>query len=914
MAALLIGVFLLFSCIFLLCYALFQVSKMHSALAEAGQRIQRLESAVATSSSEETLAGRLATPEAPALAEPSASVFGAAREERPAPPDAAASPAPSPASSPPFGPSMGADPPRPPPRSKPVKATEEGPEAESLEEWPWGAIAAAGAALFVLLLGANQVINAAATATVSFGAGAALMAAGFFGYAGGRRLAPPIGALVMAAAIALAAGPLDLMDAGSGFLALSATCLTAAALSVWSGRALAGVAAVLGMATPLLIQVGAAVGSSSPASFSGEAEALVRYGHLVATTATLLLAAGFRTGLNGWAFASVGAALIWGVAETIQDAPMASAYLTALGVLGLCLLWDDSSAPGPLTALWVRLQASKEATKVGAALTLASGFLLALTVWRAAPETGTQAAAGLLILTALAHAASAVRPGMSGYALILTGVSALAVLVWPQGIGFAQAGLSDHQTVLAAAGALALLGVVSGWREAQGLGREGNAIAFGSLAPLLAIGAGALRLEGAEAPWLAGGALAAAASSAAMAQGFGGKVENSQGAAAARTTGMAIAGAATALAVAAAAPAEWLTVALAALTPALVWIDKQRGGAALTGTAVLVAAAALLRLLSPWAAAAGPLGDTPLFNMLLPIYGASAMFLYLGARLLDDAGWRSAPLARQCLLAGTWATGAAFLSMQVRHAFSEAAMIAPPTSLAELGLHATIWIGLALALRVSDQTKPAQPFQLAEGLALAAGIGFSLVGAGFILNPWWGSAPAPAPTIPVFNDLMAGFGLPGAALALYAFACASENKTNRARWMGGLAGLLAFIQIILELRRGFAGAAMQSAAQGEVERWIYTGATMAGAAALLILGMERKSTLLRAGSLALVLAALAKALLFDLAGVEGGLRALAALAILAAGAIAWRFYQTKVFVPPPVDRGTGPDAKAAPRP
>ena len=911
-AAILIGVFLLFAGIFLLCYALFQVAKMHSALAEAGQRILQLESTVTKIVTGEAAVGRLAGPEsavlpeaAPAATEPMVEPVGAT---------AAPSSGPSTASGP--SPSSGPIPP-PPPRPKPAKPTFEEADAGGVEEWPWGGIAAAGAALLVLLLGANQVINAVATATVGFGIGAGLMAAGFSRYAGGRRFAPPMGATVMAIAIAVATGPLDVLDAGTGFLALSFTCLAAAALSAWSGRALAGVAAVLGAATPLLIPVGAAAGPETLTALGGQAGAAARYGHLVALTATLLLAAGFRPGLSGWALASVGAALVWGVVDAIQGAPMATVYLTALGVLGLCLLWDESNAPGPLTALWGRLQASKEATKVGAALTIAAGLLLAVTVWRAAPEAGVQAAAGLLILAALSHAVSAVRPGYGGYALILTGVSALAVLVWPQGMGLVRAGLSENQAVLAAAGVVALLGVVSGWREAQGIGREGNAIAFGSLAPLLAIGAAAVRLQGAEALWLAGGALAVAASSALMAQGFGGKADSGKaqigsGAAAARTTGMAIAGAAAALAVAAAAPAEWLTVALAALAPALIFLDKQRGGAALTGAAVLVAAAALGRLLWPWAAAAGPLGETPLFNMLLPIYGASAMFFYFGARLLADARWRSAPLARQCLLAATWVTGAAFLSMQVRHSFSGAAMITPVTSLAELGLHATIWIGLALALRVSDRTEPAQPFQLTETFALAVGIGFSLVGAGFVLNPWWGSMPAPAPSVPVFNDMMAGFALPAGALVVYSLACVSEKQVLRGRWMGGVAGLLVFIQIILELRRGFAGAAMNTAAQGDVERWIYTGAAMAGAAALLIVGMERKSTLLRAGSLALVLAALAKALVFDLAAVEGGLRALAALAILATGAIVWRFYQTRVFGRPLAERPLG-DAKAAPR-
>jgi uncharacterized membrane protein len=917
-AAILIGVFVLFAGIFLLGYALFQVSKMHSALAEAGQRIQQLESTVTKIVTGETPAGRLAAPDTPVLVEsPSAAAAPQASRE-----PAAAQPEPAAAAS------AAPPPPAPPPRAKPAPPAVEEVDAQGVDEWPWGGIAAAGAALLVLLLGANQVVNAVATATVGFGIGAGLMAAGFSRYAGGRRFAAPMGATVLAIAIAVATGPLDVLDAATGFLALSVTCLAAAGLSAWSGRALAGVAAVLGAATPLLIPVGAAAGPETLSALGGHAGAAARYGHLVALTATLLLAAGFRPALSGWALASVGAALAWGVVDAIQGAPMATVYLSALGVLGLCLLWDETNAPGPLTTLWGRLQASKEATKVGAALTVAAGILLAVTVWRAAAAAGVQAAAGLLILAVLGHAVSAVRPGYGGYALILTGVSALAILVWPRGMGLGEAGLSENQAVLAAAGVLAILGVASGWREARSSGREGNAIAFGSLAPLLAIGAAAVRLQGAEALWLAGGALAVAASSALMAQGFGGQAQSGQaqsaqaqsgqaqngsGAAAARTTGMAIAGAATALAVAAAAPAEWLTVALAALAPALIWIDKQRGGAALTGAAVLVAAAALARLLWPWAAAAGPLGETPLFNMLLPIYGASAMFFYFGARLLADARWRSAPLAKQCLLAATWGTGAAFLSMQVRHAFSGAAMITPVESLAELGLHATIWIGLALALRVSDRTEPMQPFQLTEGFALAAGIAFSLVGAGFVLNPWWGVLPASAPTIPVFNDLMAGFALPAAALALYAMACASEKQTLRARWISGGAGLLVFIQVILELRRGFAGAAMNTAAQGDVERWIYTGATMAGAAALLIVGMERKSTLLRSGSLALVLAALAKALVFDLSAVEGGMRALAALAILATGAVVWRFYQTKVFNRSVAAQPIGPNAKAAPR-
>ncbi len=892
-AAILIGLFVVFAGIFLLAYALVQVSKMHNALVDAGQRIEKLEGAVSQIASGAVAAVQIAAPEA------TASLPGAQAESGPRPVAAAettvddgARPQPQPQAPPHVQPQPQPQPPHRPALAEPVAAG---------DEWPWGGIAAAGAALLVLLLGANQVISAAPTALVSFGIGAMLMAAGFSRFAGGRAIAPPLGAGVMAIALPVAAGPLALAPPATVFLALSAVCVLAAALSPWSGRLLAAVAVIAGATAPLMIPLGA----------DG---ATARYGHLIALTAAMLLVAGYRPSYSGWALASVGAALAWGVVDAIQGVPMATTYLAALGMLGLCLLWDDAKEPGPLSTLWARLRDAGETTKVGAALTLAAAALLVIAVWRA-PDGGiaVQAAAGLLVVTALTHAASALRPGYGGYALVLTAVGALVVLAWPRGQGLPVAGSTEPHAVLAAAALLSVLGVLSGWREAHASGREGTAIAFGSIAPLVAIGAAAVRLQGSEMILLAAGALSVAASSALMAQSFTARAGSTPGAGAARATGMAIAGAAAALAVAGAAPDEWRTVALAALAPALIFIDKQRGGAALTGAAVLVAAAALARLMWPWAAASGSLGATPLFNMLVPIYGGSAMFFYLGARTLADAGWRSAPLARQCLLAAAWITGAAFLSMQVRHAFSGAGMVTPATSLAELGLHATVWIGLALALRVSDRAQPAQPFALTEVFALAMGLGFAAVGAGFLLNPWWGPYPAPAPATPILNDLMAGFLLPAGALTLYALACASEGQPQRARWSGGAAGLLGFVYLTLELRRGFAGAAMATAAQGDAERWIYTGAALACAAVLLIVGQERKSFLLKAGSLALVLAALAKAMVFDLAGLTGALRVVAALGILGAGALTWRFYQTSVFKAPAQGAGVADANPAAPQ-
>jgi uncharacterized membrane protein len=903
-AAILIGVFVVFAGIFLLCYALFQVSKMHKAIAEAGQRIEKLEGAVSQIAVGAAPSVRIAPPE-------TASLPRAAAEEQGTPPaEQGVKPAPIPepvattqpgATPPPSQPQPQPQPqtqpqPKPAPQPAPVDATVMG------EEWPWGGIGAAGAALLVLLLGANQVISATPTAMVGFGIGAMLMAAGFSRFAGGRVIAPPLGASVMAIALAVAAGPLDFAPDATIFLALSAVCILAAALSPWSGRLLAAVAAIAGAAAPLMIPLGVE-------------GALARYGHLIALTAALLLAASYRTAYSGWALATVGAALAWGVVDAIQGVPMAATYLSALGVVGLCLLWDDAKEPGALSTLWARLQSGGETTKVGAAMTLAAAALLVITVWRA-PDgaTGVQAAAGLLVMAALTHAASAIRPGYAGYALVLAGMGTLVILAWPLGQGLPETRLSEAHTILSAVALLALLGVAAGWREAQAPGREGNAIAFGAIAPLAAIAAAALRLQGAEMPWLAAGAIAVAVSSALMAHSFTDQEGVSTGATAARATGMAIAGAAAAVAVAGAAPEEWRAVALAGLSPALIFIDKQRGGAALTGAAVLVAAAALALLLSPWAAASSALGETPLFNMLAPIYGAAAMFFYVGARMLADAKWRSAPLARQCLLAATWVTGAAFLSMQVRHAFSAAAMTTPVTSLAELGLHATVWIGLGLALRVSDRAKPTQPFALTEGLAVSVGVAFAVLGSGILLNPWWGTSPAVAPTTPIMNDLMAGFGLPAGALTLYALACASEGQPWRAKLAGTMAGLLGFLYLILELRRGFAGPAMATAAQSQLESFTYTGAVLACAVVLLLVGMERKSFYMKAASLGLVLLGLSKALLIDLSALSGGMRVLTALGILAAGALAWRFYQRHIFKIAPPSSDMAGDANPAPRP
>ncbi|MFZ4120206.1 MAG: DUF2339 domain-containing protein [Caulobacterales bacterium] len=873
-----IGVFLVSAAAFLLILALMRVAEMRAALVEAGRRIQALEETV-SSLQKGVLVAQPVTEPKPlpepiivAIPAPQTPALGPALE-RPATAQKAAQEAPR------------------------AARTEERNQDEKTSKTPpaprvpafamprldlgWAPSAGTILAALVLIAAANAAIPPTLGFIVTFTIGAVIALAGFLTRGPKEDYAPALGFATMAAALIVAVGPLGLGPSPLAYLGLAALTVIAAGAGPWGGTPLALGGIVVGLAAPLLIQLGDQGGAA-------------RYGHLLALCAAALGAAATSPSLRGWALLAVGGALGWGVVGAIQGQDSVAIYLAGLGALSLGLWWPEAAGPITWNRLFERVQLAAEPSKIGIAVLLASLAFLLITQARAAPELAALSALALVALAALATAMIASRPGFALPAAMAIAAGLIAILLWPVDAQYPLVGLSVANSALATAALLAAVSSAGGWLSLSRPDPTPEAVGFAGVAPLAILGAAAVRLRGGEAELIGAGALFIALSCAVLSYALAPRVPdnpNRKPSAAA----LAVGAAAGAFALASAVPATWLTMGLAALVPAFIWIDRRREGTGLVMAAMIIALVVLYRLATPWTSASTRLSETPIFNELTLIYGASGLALAAGAWLLAPANWHRAKLAAEALRAGAWMTIALWASVQVRHGFGAGDVNAPISTLTEIGLHACIWLALALAISVGLIAPRTKVLNALETLAVGVAAAISLVGAGLLANPWWGIWPAAAPQTPILNALIVAFAAPAFGLAAWALIPHPQARPWATRLALAGAGMLAFVHVTLELRRGFAGAAMAQAQAGTVEQLAYTLVGIVFSAGLLAVGVERQSRALQVSSLLIALIAVAKFAIVDLTAVDMALRLISTIvAIVVAAALVW-FYQTHVF-------------------
>ena len=156
-----------------------------------------------------------------------------------------------------------------------------------------------------------------------------------------------------------------------------------------------------------------------------------------------------------------------------------------------------------------------------------------------------------------------------------------------------------------------------------------------------------------------------------------------------------------------------------------------------------------------------------------------------------------------------------------------------------------------------------------------------------------GRKPADLPS----GLLFVAYGLP----ALFAMAFALEFRHQGMAVLGraaaGVAFLLVFVQITLEVRRLFHGPDLTLGATSDAEWYAYSIVWLIYAGILLAAGILRGTPELRYGSLALVLFTVAKVFVWDMSALTGLYRALSFLGLGACLVGIGYLYQRFVFPP-----------------
>jgi len=271
---------------------------------------------------------------------------------------------------------------------------------------------------------------------------------------------------------------------------------------------------------------------------------------------------------------------------------------------------------------------------------------------------------------------------------------------------------------------------------------------------------------------------------------------------------------------------------------------------------------------------AQPIAGGAVFNALMPGFLVPAVFAVVLAwfvRRLKADHWTAVAGA------GALALGLAYLVLQTRVLFHgpsiEAALGA---GIAELGVDASICLMIAIAFtRATEVTRqPALSLVAVATTALSLIVG--VVGLGFYANPIrTGDAVA---GMGILNVLLVGYGLPAllaitlAPLARRLDATLAPVPFDVPASIAAIAWLFAFVT--LETRWAFQGENLSYLRPtGETEWYAYSAVWLAFGILLLAYGLWRRATPPRLASSVFVTASVAKVFLFDLAGLEGILRA-----------------------------------------
>lgn len=683
-----------------------------------------------------------------------------------------------------------------------------------------------------------------------------------------------VGAFTLFAVIYAAHGIYGFIGPAAAFALLAAVALATMAAALVHGQALAGVGLVGAYATPLL------VASNAPNAWA-----------LFIEVAVALAGAAFIARLRRWqplmlaAVIGAGLWLLVYLGDGAFDGGLPAAFMGVAMIAAVALLWmRGRKAAGEARLAGVAdpagIAVALLAGIAGLALStdgdlLASGGALAATIILIALVAAAHLradATALLVAAALAVFVFAARTVLGDESSLLLFLRGPEVRV-----SFIQTvGRTDFLTLAVPVGALLLAGGL--WAVRRFAAAPLRGMIWGASAgipPVALATASWLAFGNPEIDLLHAGLLVVLAGLLATAGEWTGRDERAAGgpAQAALWTGAALALLA-AIHAGAGPAATTMLVAAAAVAIAILWI--RRPVAILTWIAAGYCVVLLGRMaFDPTLIGADRLGTTPLFNYLLAGYGLPALAFAAVAWALKGTPRGSPELLAQGMTAVLGLVGAGML---VRHAMNGGVLDATEPQLAEVAIDSLIAIGGGAVLVALDRRAPSPVFRFGSMALGAVSVVSVLVGHLLALNPL--TTNASIGPWPVVDLLLLAYLLPGVALGLLALFARPYRPLWWVRTLTAAGALLVFAWATLGVRRIFKGEFIGAWKGLEpLETWSYSALWLALGVLLLVLGLRFNSLVLRFGSAALVVLAVAKVFLFDMAELEGPLRAFSFIAL-----------------------------------
>lgn len=275
-------------------------------------------------------------------------------------------------------------------------------------------------------------------------------------------------------------------------------------------------------------------------------------------------------------------------------------------------------------------------------------------------------------------------------------------------------------------------------------------------------------------------------------------------------------------------------------------------------------------LYDPTIVGAGLLQLTPVFNWLLPGYGVPALASAFAAVQLSRT---TDGRPRMIMEVAAVLFGALTLAMLVRHAMHGGVIDDGPVTLAEQAIYTLIALGLGGMLAALDQRAPSSVLRIGSMIAGVASVLSILLAHFVILNPLL--TDESTGSIPLFNLLFLAYLLPAIAAGALALYVRYKRPAWYVRMLALTAALLAFAYATLSVRRYFVGEYIgQWHGFSQAENYSYSALWLTLGVILLVVGVRLRADVLRLASAALIVLAVLKVFLLDMANLEGAWRAL----------------------------------------
>ncbi len=287
--------------------------------------------------------------------------------------------------------------------------------------------------------------------------------------------------------------------------------------------------------------------------------------------------------------------------------------------------------------------------------------------------------------------------------------------------------------------------------------------------------------------------------------------------------------------------------------PALIGLRNTAIGIGVVGMAVSVLG--LLTFGNPFIHTAD-VGETIVGNWLLYIYGLPCVIALVFWRVLPNEvapfKWAAGILSYVLLFA--------LISLQIRHGFTQGDMkwrTNNPVILYEWATYSVVWLLMAIGITWAGRRWRAYPIDLAAVATGLAGMVAVLVGGLILDNPLETRVDVGATY--VLNGLLYIYGLPCLLIAVWSSLCRDKMLPLKPI-AASISLVLLFVLVSMQVRHGFAGADLRIGVHpiSQAESYGYSLAWVLLALTLLVSGIVTGSTILRYGSLVIMLVAVGK--------------------------------------------------------